>query len=156
MVKHTQTIRGQPPTNFLGVFDHFVRLALQELIKKIIVNKTIHICGASRPWIQWKRFIMYCLVWWMRPWEKKSTWETFARFGTIRTIKKPKNTHGEVLLSVELKAKACNFTENNTPPWVFFTFFNCINDIKSRQASLKWIMVLDLIFVWSFPFCLLE
>ena len=156
MVKHTQTIRGQPPTNFLGVFDHFVKLALQELIKKIIVNKTIHICGASRPWIQWKCFIMYCLVWWMRPWEKKSTWETFARFGTIRTIKKPKNTHGEVLLSVELKAKACNFTENNTPPWVFFTFSNCINGIKSRQASLKWIMVLDLIFVWSFPFCLLE
>ena len=156
MVKHTQTICGQPLANFLVVLDHFVKLALQELIKKIIVNKTILICGASKPGIQWKSFITYRLVWWMRPWEKKSIWETFARFGTICTIKKTKNTHGEVLLSVELKAKACNFTENNTPPWVFFTFLNCINGIKSRQASRKWIMVLDLIFIWSFPFCLLE
>ena len=28
MVKHTQTIRGQQPTNCLSVFDHFVKLAL--------------------------------------------------------------------------------------------------------------------------------
>ena len=31
MVKHTQTIRGQKPTNCLSVFDHFVGLALKEL-----------------------------------------------------------------------------------------------------------------------------
>ena len=31
MVKHTQTIRQQQPTNFLSVFDHFVGLALKRL-----------------------------------------------------------------------------------------------------------------------------
>ena len=32
MVKHTQTIRRQKSTNCLNVFDHFVGLALKELI----------------------------------------------------------------------------------------------------------------------------
>ena len=32
MVKHTQTIRGLLPTNYLSVFDHFVGLALKGLI----------------------------------------------------------------------------------------------------------------------------
>ena len=31
MVKHTQTIRWQQPTNCLSVFDHFVGLALEGL-----------------------------------------------------------------------------------------------------------------------------
>ena len=31
MVKHTQKIRRQKPTNFLSVFDHFVELALKGL-----------------------------------------------------------------------------------------------------------------------------
>ena len=31
MIKHTQTIRWQQPTNRLIVFDHFVRLVLKEL-----------------------------------------------------------------------------------------------------------------------------
>ena len=31
MVKHTQPIRQQQPTNYLKVFDHFVGLALKEL-----------------------------------------------------------------------------------------------------------------------------
>ena len=34
MVKHTQTIRWQRPTNFLNVFGHFVRLALKGLTNK--------------------------------------------------------------------------------------------------------------------------
>ena len=33
MVKHTQTIRRQQPTNCLSVFDHFVNLALKGLKK---------------------------------------------------------------------------------------------------------------------------
>ena len=32
MVKHTQTIRRQQPTNCLTVFDHFVGLALEGLL----------------------------------------------------------------------------------------------------------------------------
>ena len=34
MVKHSQTIRRQMPTNCLSVFDHFVGLALKRLFKK--------------------------------------------------------------------------------------------------------------------------
>ena len=47
----------------------------------------------------------------------------FARFGTYHpyNLKNVKNTHGGVLPLV--KASACNFTKNNTPSWVFFTFF---------------------------------
>ena len=33
MVKHTQTIRRQIADEFLSVFDHFVGLALKELIR---------------------------------------------------------------------------------------------------------------------------
>ena len=33
MVKHTQTIRRQSPTNCLSVLDHFVELALKGLRK---------------------------------------------------------------------------------------------------------------------------
>ena len=38
----------------------------------------------------------------------------------LYNLKNVKNTHGGVLILV--KAKACNFTEINTPPWMFFTF----------------------------------
>ena len=40
----------------------------------------------------------------------------------LYNLKNVKNTHGGVLLLVKL-LKACNFTKSNTPPWVFFTFF---------------------------------
>ena len=39
MVKHTQTIRWQQPTNYLSVFDYFVNFALKGLksdgVKKV-------------------------------------------------------------------------------------------------------------------------
>ena len=35
MVKHTQTIRRQQPTNCLSVFDHFVQLVLKGLRGKV-------------------------------------------------------------------------------------------------------------------------
>ena len=38
MVKHTQTIRLQFATNCLGVFDHFVKLALKGLTHKKMKN----------------------------------------------------------------------------------------------------------------------
>ena len=34
MVKHTQTISRQKPTNCLSVFDHFVKMALKRLSNK--------------------------------------------------------------------------------------------------------------------------
>ena len=38
-------------------------------------------------------------------------------FYHLYNLKNVKNTHGAVLLL------AYNFTNSNTPPWVFFTFF---------------------------------
>ena len=38
-------------------------------------------------------------------------------------LRNVKNTHGGVLLLVNLQTEVCNFTKSNTPPWVFFTFF---------------------------------
>ena len=37
MVKHTQTIRRQQPTNRLSVFDHFVGLVLKGLVNSSII-----------------------------------------------------------------------------------------------------------------------
>ena len=42
----------------------------------------------------------------------------------LYNLKSVKNTHGGVLI---LKI--------NTPPWVIFTFLNCTNGTKSRNAS---------------------
>ena len=41
MVKHTQTIRRQQPTNCLSVFGHFVGFALKELRIKLIATTQI-------------------------------------------------------------------------------------------------------------------
>ena len=41
MVKNTQTIRPQRPTNCLSVFDHFVVLALKELTTIPYTNKKL-------------------------------------------------------------------------------------------------------------------
>ena len=38
MVKHSQTIRRQQPTNCLSVFDHFVRLTLKGLSNRVVKN----------------------------------------------------------------------------------------------------------------------
>ena len=49
-----------------------------------------------------------------------SVWRNLVLFVRFKNVK---NTHGRVLLLKKLQAKACSFTESNTPPWVFFTFF---------------------------------
>ena len=41
----------------------------------------------------------------------------------LYNFKNVKNIHGRVLLLVRLQNKARNFTESNTPLWVFFTSF---------------------------------
>ena len=50
-------------------------------------------------------------------------------------FKNVKNTQGGVLLLVKLQALGSNFTESNTPPWVFSRFLNCANGTKLRIAS---------------------
>ena len=49
-------------------------------------------------------------------------------------LKNVKNTSWWVLLLVKLQAKACNFTESNTPPWVFFTFFKLYEWYQITQS----------------------
>ena len=39
MVEHTQTSRRQQPTNWLSVFDHFVKLALKGLTREEFRNE---------------------------------------------------------------------------------------------------------------------
>ena len=42
----------------------------------------------------------------------------------LYNLKKVKNTHGGELILVKLQTSACHFAKINTPPWVFFRFFN--------------------------------
>ena len=51
-----------------------------------------------------------------------SSCDALHDFVPFAQIKKVKNTHEGVLLSV-----ICNFTKSNTPLWEHFTFFNCTN-----------------------------
>ena len=41
-----------------------------------------------------------------------------------------------MLLLEKLQASSCKLTKSNTPPWVFFTFLDCTNGTKLRNASL--------------------
>ena len=45
-----------------------------------------------------------------------------------------KNNLGGVLLLVKLRASACNFTKSNTPPWVFFMFFQLYKWYQIAQS----------------------
>ena len=57
----------------------------------------------------------------------------------LYNLKNVKNTHGGVLLLVKLPA-VCNFTKNNTPPSVFFTFFKLY---KLYQIAQRITYILD-------------
>ena len=56
MVKDTQTIRGQQPTNYLSVFDHFVGLALKGLTKYNAMKRLILNEPRQKYQIQQKRY----------------------------------------------------------------------------------------------------
>ena len=65
---------------------------------------------------------------------------TLSTFGTLCAILyhlsnfiNIKNTHGGVILSVNVQTEACNFTNSITPPWVFFTFFELYTWYKIAQ-----------------------
>ena len=49
--------------------------------------------------------------------------------------KNVKNTPRGVLILVKLQAEACNFTKINTPPWVFFTFFELYKWYQIAQRT---------------------
>ena len=48
-------------------------------------------------------------------------------------FKIPENTHGGVLLLVNWRLKACNFTKSNTLLWVFCMFFKMYNWYQITQ-----------------------
>ena len=47
----------------------------------------------------------------------------WAIYYHLHNLKNMKNTHGGVLLLVQLEIEACNFIKSNTPPWFFSTLF---------------------------------
>ena len=49
----------------------------------------------------------------------------------LHKLKNLKNIPGGKLLLVKLQAEACNFTKNNTPPWVFFTFLKILQMVPN-------------------------
>ena len=59
-----------------------------------------------------------------------------AVWNHLYNLKNVKNTHREVLLLVKWQAKACSFTNSNTPPWVFFTLFKLCNWYQIAQSIL--------------------
>ena len=76
------------------------------LYARITVNiKIMFICGALRDLVPFLQFKK----------REKHPWRS-ANFSNVASL-------------------ACNFTKFNTPPWVFFTFLNCRNGTKSRNAS---------------------
>ena len=52
----------------------------------------------------------------------------------LYNLKNVKNTHGGVLLSVNLQNSACNFTKTNTPLWMLFTFFKLYKCCQITQS----------------------
>ena len=50
-------------------------------------------------------------------------------------LKNVKNTHGGVLLSVNLQVEACNFLKVTLLHWCFSRSLNCTNGTKSCRAS---------------------
>ena len=65
---------------------------------------------------------MFCVIWYH-----------------LHHVKNVKNTHGGVLLLVNLQA----FSKSNTPPWVFFTFLKLY----------KWYQIMQRITYWRQSFC---
>ena len=55
-------------------------------------------------------------------------------FRHLYKFKKVKNAHGGVILLLKLQAKVCNFTESNTHPWMFFTFFKSFKWYQITQS----------------------
>ena len=58
MVKHTQTIRRQWPTNYLSVFDHFVGLGL-----KAVKSLTIFSKKSNTQVLQGSKYALNTLTW---------------------------------------------------------------------------------------------
>ena len=56
--------------------------------------------------LQWRINEKFCAIWY-----------------NFHNSKNVINTHGEMLLLVNLQASACNFIESNSPLWVFCTYF---------------------------------
>ena len=84
--------------------------------------------------------VMLCTIWWH-----------FYNFKNV------KNTLGGLLLLVKLQSEACNFTKDNTDPWVFFTFFKLYKWYQIAQSitnvpkflSMKWAhLEFDVLFLY--------
>ena len=90
------------------VFNPFVLNAL--FLYLLNTSENLKVALGTNGLIKWyifkhKWYVVRCAIWYQ-----------------LYNLKNGKNFHGRVLILVKLQAKACNFTEINTPAWVFFTF----------------------------------
>ena len=74
------------------------------------------------------------------PW-RDHLWDTSRDLAPFVQFKKREKHPWKRVTLVELKAKAWNFTKNNTPPWVFFTFLNCTNRTNHAKHYI-WVSVI--------------
>ena len=72
----------------------------------------------------------------------------------LYNLKNVKNTHGGVLLLIKLQAEACNFTKSNTPPWVFFAFFELYEWYQIAQSTTVFYQLV--LFDLTFDICIIE
>ena len=53
----------------------------------------------------------------------------------LHNLKNVRKTHTRALLLVKMPPEKCDFTKNNSRPWIFFCILICINGTKLHQAS---------------------
>ena len=73
---------------------------LKAELSPIVVGQLVQ-CSLTRA-----QYEMRCVIWYH-----------------LYNLKNVKNTHGGLLLLVNLQTLACNFNKSNTPSWVYFYFF---------------------------------
>ena len=106
-----------------------------KLLKYFIGNQSVY-CNRHdmqflfRLFIVLNLYVMICAIW-----------------HYLYNLKNVKNTQGGVLLLVKLQAITCNSTEGNTPPWVFFTFFELYKWYQIAQRTTVLLIVKFIIFV---------
>ena len=103
-------------------YDYFKMADLQLSANKNLILKNI---SSKNKWQKWQtgrvlflqnfsKHSIYC--------RNMLTWGALRDLVSFAEFKNVKNTPSRVLLLVKLEAEACNFSDSNTSPWVFFKY----------------------------------
>ena len=83
-------------------------------------------CNSSNENLLPKKFGNYLLI---------ESYETLCRISYhLYNLKNVNNIHEGLLLLVKLQAEDCDFTKSNTPPWLFFTFYELHKWYQTAQS----------------------